>query len=75
MASSIELIGITLLQHLKLTESITDDLLLALHHVFPSNMVAEAAKLVDEKKIEFLVSESGRTVFKVRNILLLFFCV
>ena len=71
MTNHTELVGINLLQRLKLTESITDELLLSLHNVFPSNMVAEAAKLVDEKKIEFLMSESGRTVFKVKIFLIL----
>ena len=66
MTNPIELVGITLLQQLKSMESITDDLLLSLHNVFPSNMVTEATKLVDERKIHLLVSESGRTVFKVR---------
>ena len=65
MTNPIELVGITLLQQLKSMESITDDLLLSLHNVFPSNMVTEATKLVDERKIDLLVSESGRTVFKV----------
>ena len=67
MANPIELTGMTLLEQLKSTESINDDLLLALPNVFPSSMVAEAAKLVDGKKIQFLVSKSGRKVFKVRN--------
>ena len=74
MANPVELVALTLFDRLKSTESISDELLLALTNVFPSNMVAEATKLIDEKKIQLLQSESGRKMFKVtQESFLLFF--
>uniref|UniRef100_A0A7M5X0R2 SWIM-type domain-containing protein n=1 Tax=Clytia hemisphaerica TaxID=252671 RepID=A0A7M5X0R2_9CNID len=67
MTKQFETVCAHLLHQCKNADVISDELIVALHNVFQSNMVVEAAKLVDEKKIQSLMSESGRHIFKVKG--------
>ena len=57
--------GLALLQLLKTSKEVKDEELKLLPDVFAPTVVVEAAKLVDQKKIQSLRSTSGRHVFKV----------
>jgi len=61
--------GLALLQILKSSKEITDEKLMLLPDVFAPTVIIEAAKLVDQKKIQSMRSTSGRHVFKVSIII------
>lgn len=62
-----ELAVVYLLNELKSSEKINDEILMSLSSIFSPSVVLEAVKLVDDNNVVSLASSSGRRIFKVKG--------